>query len=86
MNPSGERGSPLSKSFVQQSPQALVFFGWYGSGPMLGWLVERKINPHIPVLDKAGRDKPGRTNDIWSSTDFEWDVKKTNTSAQRASL
>jgi hypothetical protein len=71
---------------VTRWAQALVFFGWYGSGPMLGWLVERKINPHIPVLDKAGRDKAGRTNDIWSSTDFEWDVKKTNTSAQRASL
>jgi Transposase DDE domain len=40
----------------------------YGSGPMLGWLVDRKINPHIPVLDKAGR-----TDGTWSRADFEWD-------------
>jgi hypothetical protein len=24
-------------------------------GPMFGWLVDRKITPHIPVTDKAGR-------------------------------
>lgn len=36
---------------------------------MLGWLVGRKINPHIPVLDKAGR-----TDGTWSRTDFEWDA------------
>lgn len=27
----------------------------YGSGPMLGWLVDRKIALHIPAVDKAGR-------------------------------
>ena len=35
---------------------------------MLGWLVDRHINPHIPVLDQASR-KDG----TWSRTDFEWD-------------
>ena len=35
---------------------------------MLRWLVDRDINPHIPVLDKSGR-----TNGTWSRTDFEWD-------------
>ena len=35
---------------------------------MLGWLVDRDINPHIPVLDQASR-KDG----TWSRTDFEWD-------------
>ena len=35
---------------------------------MLGWLVDRDIKPHIPVLDKAGR-----TDGTWSRTDFEWD-------------
>ena len=40
----------------------------YGSGPMLGWLVDRDINPHIPVLGKAER-----TDGTWSRTDFEWD-------------
>ena len=42
----------------------------YGSGPMLGWLVERKIDPYIPVIDKAGR--PDGT---WTRTDFDWDAQ-----------
>ena len=37
---------------------------------MLGWLVDRDINPHIPVLDKSGR-----TDGTWSRTDFEWDAE-----------
>ncbi len=41
----------------------------YGSGPMLGWLVERGIAPHIPVMDKADR-----TDGTWSRADFEWDA------------
>ncbi len=28
----------------------------YGTGEMLGWLVERGIDPHIPVWDKGKRD------------------------------
>ena len=43
----------------------------YGSGPMLGWLVDRKIDPYIPVIDKAGR--PDGT---WTRTDFEWEAEK----------
>lgn len=39
------------------------------SAPMLGWLVDRKIAPHIPVIDKAGR--PDGT---WPRTAFEWDA------------
>ncbi len=35
---------------------------------MLGWLVDRDINPHIPVLDKAGR-----TDGTRSRIDYEWD-------------
>jgi len=42
----------------------------YGSGPMLGWLVERKIDPYIPVIDKAGR--PDGT---WTRKDFDWDAQ-----------
>jgi len=37
---------------------------------MLGWLVDRNISPHIPVLDKAGR-----TDGTWSRADFEWDAE-----------
>ncbi|OOY02639.1 IS1182 family transposase, partial [Thioclava sp. F28-4] len=36
-------------------PERLIADTAYGTGPMLGWLVERKIAPHIPVLDKSGR-------------------------------
>jgi hypothetical protein len=37
-------------------PQRLVGDTAYGSGPMLGWLVEDKqIAPHIPVWDKSER-------------------------------
>ena len=35
---------------------------------MLGWLVDRKIAPHIPVIDKACR-----TDGTRSRADFEWD-------------
>jgi hypothetical protein len=49
-------------------PKRLIADSTYGSGPMLGWLVDRDINPHIPVLDKAGR-----TDGTLSRTDFEWD-------------
>ena len=36
---------------------------------MLGWLVDPKIAPHIPVIDKAGR-----TDGTWSHADFERDA------------
>ena len=37
---------------------------------VLGWLVDRKIAPHIPVFDKSGR-----SDGTWSRTDFEWDAE-----------
>ena len=51
-------------------PERLIADTAYGSGPMLGWLVDRDIAPHIPVIDKAGR-----TDGTWSCADFEWDAK-----------
>lgn len=51
-------------------PERLIADTAYGSGPMLGWLVDRKIAPHIPVIDKAGR-----TDGTWSRADFEWDAE-----------
>ncbi|MEJ8563554.1 IS1182 family transposase [Yoonia sp. GPGPB17] len=51
-------------------PERLIADTAYGSGPMLGWLVDRKIAPHIPVIDKAGR-----SDGTWSRADFEWDAK-----------
>jgi hypothetical protein len=29
----------------------------YGTGEMLGWLVDRGIDPHIPVWDKSKRER-----------------------------
>ena len=51
-------------------PERLIADTAYGSGPMLGWLVDRNIAPHIPVIDKAGR-----TDGTWSRAAFEWDAE-----------
>ncbi|WP_298935948.1 transposase, partial [uncultured Ruegeria sp.] len=51
-------------------PERLIADTAYGSGPMLGWLVDRGIAPHIPVIDKTGR-----SDGTWSRTDFEWDAE-----------
>jgi len=40
----------------------------YGTGEMLGWLVERDIDPHIPVWDKGKRD-----DGSLSREDFSYD-------------
>ncbi|MEL6207409.1 MAG: transposase, partial [Pseudomonadota bacterium] len=51
-------------------PERLIADTAYGPGPMLGWLVDEKIAPHIPVIDKAGC-----TDGTWSRADFEWDAE-----------
>jgi len=43
----------------------------YGTGEMLGWLVEREIDPHIPVWDKGKRD-----DGILSREDFSYDKER----------
>jgi transposase len=58
------------KDTFGMSPERIIADTAYGSGPMLGWLVDRKIAPHIPVIDKAGR-----TDGTWSRADFEWDAE-----------
>jgi len=40
----------------------------YGTAEMLGWLVDRGIDPHIPVWDKGKRD-----DETFSREDFEYD-------------
>ncbi len=42
----------------------------YGTGPMLDWLVDRIIAPHIPVIDKSGRN-----DGTWTRAEFEWDAE-----------
>ena len=51
-------------------PERLIADTAYGTGPMLGWLVDRKIAPHIPVFDKSGR-----TDGTWTRADFECDAE-----------
>ncbi len=43
----------------------------YGTGEMLGWLVERGIDPHIPVWDKSKRD-----DGTFSRGDFSYDKER----------
>jgi hypothetical protein len=43
----------------------------YGTGEMLGWLVEREIEPHIPVWDKAKRE-----DGSLSREDFSYDLER----------
>jgi transposase len=50
-------------------PERLAADSAYGSAPSLHWLVEGKgIAPHIPVLDKSGRD-----DGTFSRSDFQFD-------------
>ncbi len=51
-------------------PERLIANTAYGTGPMLGGLVNRKIAPHILVFYK-----PGRNDGTWTRADFEWDAE-----------
>ncbi len=48
-------------------PDRLVGDTSYGSAAMLGWLVDKEIEPHVPVLEKSVR-KDG----TYSNSDFQW--------------
>lgn len=50
-------------------PQRLVADVAYGTGELLGWLVERGIDPHIPVWDKSKRE-----DGTLSREDFRFDA------------
>ncbi|MFT0548049.1 IS1182 family transposase [Allopusillimonas ginsengisoli] len=53
-------------------PRRLVGDTAYGTGPMLGWMVQEKgIEPHVPVWDKTER-KDG----TFSSSDFAWNEQE----------
>src|SRR5256714_8350748 len=49
-------------------PKRLAADTAYGTGRFLGWLVGRKIMPHIPVRDASERD-----DGTFSRRDFRWD-------------
>jgi Transposase domain (DUF772) len=50
------------------SPKRLAADTAYGSGGMLAWLMERGIEPHIPVLDRSAQ-----TNGVFTRNDFTFD-------------
>jgi transposase len=49
-------------------PERLAADTAYGAAPMLNWLVEKAIAPHIPVFDKSKRD-----DGTFSRSDFRYD-------------
>ena len=52
-------------------PERMIADTAYGTGAMLEWLVkERGIAPHIPVVDKSGRD-----DQIFERADFTFDAE-----------
>ena len=52
-------------------PQRLAGDVAYGTGEMLGWLVDHVIDPHIPVWDKGKRD-----DGTFSRADFIYDEER----------
>jgi transposase len=49
-------------------PKKLAADTAYGSGGNLAWLVEREIEPHIPIFDRSGQ-----TNGVFTRNDFAYD-------------
>jgi transposase len=52
-------------------PKRLAADTAYGTGRFLGWLVGRRITPHIPVRDASERD-----DGTFSRSDFRWDRRR----------
>ena len=50
------------------TPKRLAADTAYGSGGNLAWLMQRRIEPHIPVLDRSAQ-----TNGVFSRNDFAFD-------------
>jgi len=50
------------------TPERLAADTAYGSGETLGWLVERQIEPHIPVIAKSER-----RDGTFSNAEFRYD-------------
>lgn len=53
------------------TPERLAADTAYGSGEMLGWLVGKGIEPHIPVIDKSER-----RDGTFSNAEFRYDPDK----------
>ena len=50
------------------NPQRLAADAAYGSGLMIGWLMRRRIEPHIPLLDREHQ-----TNGFFTRAEFTFD-------------
>ena len=48
-------------------PDRLVGDTSYGSAKMLSWLVDKEIEPHVPVWEKSARN-----DGTYSNSDFQW--------------
>ncbi len=53
------------------TPERLAADTAYGSGEMLGWLVGKGIEPHIPVIDKSER-----RDGTFSNAEFRYDPER----------
>jgi len=49
-------------------PQRLAADTAYGSGLMIGWLMQRGIEPHVPLLDRERQ-----TKGLFTRADFQFD-------------
>ena len=47
-------------------PQHLAADGSYGTGPFLSWLMERDVEPHVPVLEREHQTKGKLTRDAFA--------------------
>ncbi len=47
-------------------PDRLAADGAYGAGPFLSWLIERKVQPHIPVLERKHQTEGKLTRDAFA--------------------
>jgi transposase len=57
-----------TKSRFDLQPKKLAADTAYGSGGNLAWLMERGIEPHIPILDRTSQ-----TNGVFTRNDFTFD-------------
>lgn len=59
----------LDRQVAGYDPETIAADKSYGTGPFLSWLLERKITPYIPVLDRKAQTFGKFTHDA-----FEYDA------------
>src|SRR6202007_146336 len=60
-----------TKQRFNLQPKKLAADTAYGSGGNLAWLMERGIEPHIPILDRTSQ-----TNGVFTRNDFAYDRER----------